>query len=105
MGKIEAIWDTLSNMTQIESTPIAGKRREKHALLFAKSASLSLFHKNIPVDRYKEIYITLAKTKQVEPLNREEELLPQFLKILNERQLKVTNTLNSYWNPNQQYNP
>lgn len=75
------------------------------SIKFAANASLSLFRLNLLVDRYKPVYRAIAQTEQKEPLNRDEELLPNFLRIISNRNLVLNNVFHPYWAPDGTYDP
>ncbi|GEM_PF-2473804 len=81
------------------------ERWPRRSVEFAKKASLSLLKINTTVDRHKLVYRAMSQGEQIEPQNREEVLLPEFIKIANERNLTLENALHPYWSPDKTYDP
>lgn len=74
---------------------------------FALSATYSLMKPNATVDVYRNIYEAAKIQPWEEPMNVEEAVVPEFIRILRERDLATPDkrSLHPYWNPSVVYNP
>jgi len=73
---------------------------------FAINSGRSLLGFNKSVDIYRPIYADIARSGTVEPLNRRNEVLSEFIKIANEREIVLPDTrLSPYWDPDRKYKP
>lgn len=81
------------------------ERRPFKSLGLALNAGYSLLDENTAVDVYKPVYEAIAHSEHRLPLNREDQILPEFLRIVAERDIKYNDALRPYWAPEKSYNP